>query len=165
LVEGNDGSSPIPLGPFFDKLRATPMCVNFGSFAGPGTIRQEVMGLVSRPATPEEIVRMGVLVEQAMRDGAFGLSTGLFYVPGNYTPTPEVIELAKIAGNMGGMHISHMRNEAEDVEASVRETIRIGEVAGMSTQVTHQKSSVKPTGERARPLLPWWEPLVPVALM
>ncbi len=139
LMEGNDGSSPIPLGPFFKKLRAATIGVNFGSFAGQGSIRQEVMGLVNRPATPGELARMRTLLERAMHEGAFGLSTGLFYVPGNFTPSEEVIALATVAARMGGMHISHMRNEAEDVEASVRETIRIGEEARMPTQVTHHK--------------------------
>jgi N-acyl-D-amino-acid deacylase len=139
LIEGNDGSSPIPLGPFLDKLRSSPMSVNFGSFAGQGSIRQEVLGLVNRPATPEEIVRMQGLVERAMRDGAFGISTGLFYVPGNFTPTPELVQLAQVAARMGGMYISHMRNEAEQVEASVEETIRIGEEGGLPTQITHHK--------------------------
>jgi dihydroorotase/N-acyl-D-amino-acid deacylase len=108
-------------------------------FVGQGTIRQQVMGLVNRPATPEEIEKMRGLTRQAMLDGALGLSTGLFYVPGNYTPTPEVIELAKVAGSMGGMHISHMRDEAAKVLDSVRETIRIGEEGGLPTQVTHHK--------------------------
>lgn len=139
LMEGNDGSSPIPLRPFFEKLQAAPMSVNFGAFAGQGSIRQEVVGLVNRPATPEEIASMRNLVEQAMRDGAFGMSTGLFYVPGNYSPTAEVVQLAEVAGRLGGMHVSHMRNEAEAVEESVRETIRIGEQAHIPTQITHHK--------------------------
>src|SRR5262249_45174154 len=86
-----------------------------------------------------EIVKMKALAEQAMRDGAFGLSTGLFYVPGNFTPTEEVIEIAKVVGRMGGMHISHMRQESAHVLDSVRETIRIGEEGGLPTQITHHK--------------------------
>lgn len=139
LIEGNDGSAPVPLGPFLDRVAHTPISVNFGSFAGQGSIRQAVMGLANRPATPQEIARMEELTRQAMRDGAFGLSTGLFYVPGNYTPAGEVIALAKVAGGFGGMHISHMRDEAEGVLASVEETIRIGEEGGLPTQVTHHK--------------------------
>ena len=74
-----------------------------------------------------------------MRDGAFGLSTGLYYVPGNYTPTEEVIALARVVGEMGGMHISHMRDEAAGILDSVRETIRIGEEGHLPTQITHHK--------------------------
>jgi dihydroorotase/N-acyl-D-amino-acid deacylase len=139
LMEGQDGSSPLPLGPFLDKVRATPISVNFGSFVGQGSIRQQVIGLEDRKATPAEIRKMKDLTRQAMLEGAFGLSTGLFYVPGNYTPTEEVIELAKVAGELGGMHISHMRDEASGILASVQETIRIGEEGHLPTQLTHHK--------------------------
>src|SRR5258706_13617700 len=139
LLEGNDGSSPLPLAPFFERLKSTGIGPNFGTFVGQGTIRQQVMGLVNRPATRDEIAKMLELTRQAMREGAFGLSTGLFYVPGNFTPTEEVVELARVAGAMGGMHISHMRNEANLVLESVRETIRIGEDGHLPTQVTHHK--------------------------
>jgi dihydroorotase/N-acyl-D-amino-acid deacylase len=87
---------------------------------------------------------MKELAAQGMRDGAFGLSTGLFYVPGNFTPTEEVIELAKVVGKMGGIHISHMREEASHVLDSVRETIRIGEEGGLPTQITHHKMIGQP---------------------
>lgn len=139
LIEGNDGSSPLPIAPFFEKLRSVPMAVNFGTFVGQGSIRQAVLGLENRKATPDEITRMKDLTRQAMQDGALGLSTGLFYVPGNFTPTKEVIELAKEVAKFGGMYISHMRDEASNVTESVRETIRIGEEGGLPTQVTHHK--------------------------
>ncbi len=139
IIEGPDGSSPLPLAPFFDRLAKTPISINFAAFAGQGTIRSDVMGLVNRKATPEELDKMKKLAEQAMRDGAFGLSTGLFYVPGNFTPTEEVIEIAKVVGALGGIHISHMREEAGHVLDSVKETIRIGEEGRLPTQITHHK--------------------------
>ena len=139
FVEGQDGSSPLPLAPFLDRLAKTPISVNFATFVGQGSIRGAVIGLANRQGTPEEIEKMKALAAQAMRDGAFGLSTGLFYVPGNFTPTEEVIEIAKVVGRLGGMHISHMRNEAAHVLDSVRETIRIGEEGGLPTQITHHK--------------------------
>ncbi len=139
LMEGNDGSSPIPIAEFLAKVGTAHPAPNFGTFAGQGSIRSEVMKLVNRPATPDEIEKMRVLMKQAMLDGAFGMSTGLFYVPGNFTPPDEVIEIAKVAGAMGGMHISHMRNESSQILDSVRETIRIGEEGHMPTQVTHHK--------------------------
>lgn len=139
LMEGNDGSSPLPIADFLKKVADAKPAPNFGTFAGQGSIRQAVMQLVNRPATPEEIEKMRALMRQAMLDGAFGMSTGLFYVPGNFTPPDEVIEVAKVAGQMGGMHISHMRNEAAQIVASVKETIRIGEDGHMPTQVTHHK--------------------------
>ncbi|MBL8205475.1 MAG: D-aminoacylase [Blastocatellia bacterium] len=139
VIDGNDGSSPLPFQPFFDKLTQARIAINFGLFVGQGTVRGRVLGNVDRKATPDEIEKMRALVKQAMEDGAFGLSTGLFYVPGNYTPTDEVIELAKVAGQMGGMHISHMRNEATDILKSIAETIAIGERGGLPTQVSHHK--------------------------
>ena len=139
IVEGPDGSSPIPLAPFLDKVAHTPISINFSTMVGQGSIRERVMGLVNRKATPEEIEKMKALAAQGMRDGAFGLSTGLYYVPGNFSSTEEVIELAKVVGAMGGIHISHMREEAGHVVDSVKETIRIGEEGHLPTQITHHK--------------------------
>jgi N-acyl-D-amino-acid deacylase len=139
IMEGPDGSSPLPIKPFLDRVAATRVTPNFGMFVGQGTIRDQVIGPVNRKATPDEIEKMRALVRQAMEQGAFGLSSGLFYVPGTFTPTAEVIELAKIAGQLGGIYISHMRDEAGGVLDSVRETIEIGEKGGLPTQVTHHK--------------------------
>jgi dihydroorotase/N-acyl-D-amino-acid deacylase len=149
FLEGQDGSSAVPLGPFLSDLRRTPISVNFATCVGQGSIRSEVIGLANRKATPEEIEKMKALAEQAMRDGAFCLSTGLFYVPGNFTPTEEVIELAKVVGRMGGFHISHMRDEAAHVIDSVQETIRIGEEGGLPTQITHHKIIGQPNWGRS----------------
>jgi len=139
LMEGNDGSSPMPLAPFLEKLAATHIAVNFGTFAGQGSIREAVIGLENRKATAAEIAKMQDLARQGMRDGAFGLSTGLYYVPGNYTPTEEVIEIARVVGELGGMYISHMRDEAAGILESVQETIRIGEEGHLPVQITHHK--------------------------
>jgi len=82
---------------------------------------------------------MVATVEGGMRDGAFGLSTGLFYVPGTFARTDEVVALARAAGRLGGLHISHMRDEAAGILESVKETIAIGERGGLPTQITHHK--------------------------
>ena len=139
LIEGPDGGSPVPLGPFLDKLDATQKSINIGSFIGQGSVREAVLGRANRRPTPAELDKMRGIVEDGMKAGAFGMSTGLFYVPGAFTPIEEVIELAKVAGKYGGIHISHMRDEAFGVLDSVRETIRIGEEGGLPTQVTHHK--------------------------
>ena len=139
LIEGPDGGSEVPLGPFLDKLDATQKSINIGSFIGQGSVREAVLGRANRRPTPAELDRMRGLVEAGMKSGAYGMSTGLFYVPGAFTPIEEVIELAKVAGRYGGIHISHMRDEAFGVLDSVRETIRIGEEGGLPTQVTHHK--------------------------
>lgn len=139
LIGGPDGRSPIPLKPVLDRAAAAGISPNLGAFVGQGSIREAVVGLSNRAATPDELERMRGLVRQAMDEGAFGLSTGLFYVPGIFTPTAEVIELARVAGQHGGIHISHMRDEAAKVLDSVRETIEVGERGGLPTQVTHHK--------------------------
>jgi dihydroorotase/N-acyl-D-amino-acid deacylase len=139
IMEGPDGSSPLPIKPFLDRVAATRITPNFGLFVGQGSVRQAVIGAVNRKATDAEIEKMRGLVRQGMLDGAFGLSSGLFYVPGTFTPTAEVIELAKVAGQMGGIYISHMRDEATGILNSVKETIEIGEKGGLPTQVTHHK--------------------------
>lgn len=139
IFEGPDGSSPLPIGSFLEKVRATGTSVNFGTFVGQGSVREKVIGEANRAATPAELDAMRTLVRQAMLDGAFGLSTGLFYVPGTFSPTTEVAALARVAGEMGGIHISHLRDEAAEVVASVRETVAIGEQGGLPTQVTHHK--------------------------
>jgi len=139
IFEGPDGGSPIPLRPFLDRVSATRITPNFAMFVGQGSVRDQVIGPADRKATPAELDRMRALVQQGMEDGAFGLSSGLFYVPGTFTPTAEVVELARVAGRMGGIYISHMRDEASRVTDSVRETIEIGEKGGLPTQVTHHK--------------------------
>ena len=139
IMEGPDGSSPVPLKPFLDKLAALPKSLNIGSFLGQGSVREAVIGLANRPAAPEEMERMRALVYQGMQDGAFGLSTGLFYVPGNFTPLAEVVELQKVVAPFRGVHTSHMRDEASHVQDSVKETIAIGELGGVPTQISHHK--------------------------
>jgi len=149
LIEGPDGSSPVPIGPLFAKLETLKRSINIGAFIGQGSIRAAVVGEVNRPATADELQKMRALVEQGMKDGALGLSTGLFYVPGAFTSTDEVVELAKVAGRLGGMHISHMRDETSRVLDSVNETIAIGERGGLPTQITHHKIIGKPNWGRS----------------
>ncbi len=139
VIEGPDGSSPLPLGAFLTEIGARGISVNFGAFVGQGSVRRAVIGDVDRKATAAEIDQMKALVDTAMREGALGMSTGLFYVPGTFTPTSEVVELAKVVARYGGMHASHQRDDASRVLDSVRETIAIGEGGGIPTQVTHAK--------------------------
>jgi dihydroorotase/N-acyl-D-amino-acid deacylase len=139
LFDGQDGFSPLPLGEFLERVAALPPAVNFGSFVGHGSVREAVMDRESRPPGPHELDAMIELVGEAMAEGAFGLSTGLFYVPGAFAETGEVVSLGRVAGFMGGIHISHMRDEAAGVLESVAETIAIGERGGLPTQITHHK--------------------------
>jgi N-acyl-D-amino-acid deacylase len=140
LITGPDGFSPVPLGPALELVAKTGITPNLGTFIGHGSVRGAVFGSVNRAPSADELERMRAVVREGMRDGAFGLSTGLFYVPATFSKTDEVIELAKVSGAMGGIHISHVRDEEIGVEASVRETIAIGEQGGLPTQVTHHKT-------------------------
>ena len=146
IMEGADGGGPsmagspsVPIKPWFDKLEAVPKSINIGAFVGQGGIRAAVVGQDNRAATPAELERMKALVLQDMKDGAFGLSTGLFYVPGAFTPLAEIVELQKVVAPFRGVHTSHMRDEAAGVVDSVNETIAIGEQGGVPTQVSHHK--------------------------
>ncbi|MEZ5415824.1 MAG: D-aminoacylase [Vicinamibacterales bacterium] len=139
VVDGNDGSSPLPLAPWFEALARAPVSPNTASFVGQGTVREAVMGTANRKATPAEIAKMQALVAEAMRDGALGLSTGLAYVPGAFTPTDEIVALAATAREHGGIYISHMRDEGGGVLDSVRETIAIGDRAKIPVQISHHK--------------------------
>jgi dihydroorotase/N-acyl-D-amino-acid deacylase len=139
FIAGPDGSSELPVGPWLERLEALPRTVNVGTMVGQGTIRARVVGTANRAATAAELEQMKALAEEAMREGALGLSTGLFYVPGTFTPTAEVVELARVVGELGGIHKSHMRDEASAIVESVLETIRIGEEGGLPTQITHHK--------------------------
>jgi len=139
IVEGNDGSSPLPIAPYRDSLAALTMAPNVALFVGHGTVRREVMGTADRPATAAELAAMQGLVARAMGDGAVGLSTGLFYVPGSFAPTEEIVALARVAADSGGIYSSHMRNEDDRVLESVTETIRIGREARLPVHISHHK--------------------------
>src|SRR4051812_35143586 len=110
LVLGNCGSSAVHVSAFFKKLEATNISVNVATLIGHGTVRETAMhGNFNRPPTTNEMREMKALVEQGMRDGAVGLSTGLIYLPGTFATTDEIIELAKVAASHGGIYASHMR--------------------------------------------------------
>ena len=139
IIGGPDGGSDLSIAGLLTDFETTPASVNFGSFIGHNTVRKAVMGRENRAPTAVELDAMRQLVETGMRDGAFGLSSGLKYIPGAYSETDEVIELAKVAGQYDGIYISHMREEGLDVIKSVRETIQIGEEAELPAQITHHK--------------------------
>ncbi len=139
LTEGNDGSSPFPIDAHYSEIAALGISPNWAVFVGQGTIREIVIGSEDRDASAAEMQRMKDMVASAMEQGALGISTGLFYVPGSFTSTEEVIELSRVAADYGGIYISHMREEANYLIDSVNETIRIGAEAGIPVQMTHHK--------------------------
>jgi N-acyl-D-amino-acid deacylase len=143
LVTGNCGGSAVDVGKFLGRAAETPTAVNVATLVGHNSVRREVFGLANRAPSPEELERMKALVEQAMRDGAVGLSTGLIYVPGSYSKTDEVLELARVAARHGGIYATHMRNEGLTVAEAIRESIEIGEKANLPVQISHFKISAK----------------------
>ncbi len=141
LITGNCGGSVTDVGAFLGRLRETPLAVNLATLIAHGSVRSQVMGLDNRAPTPEEQQQMNAVVEQGMKDGAVGLSTGLIYVPGTFAKTEEVVELAKVASRYGGTYASHIRNEGNEVVEAIKEAINIGEQANMPVEISHFKIS------------------------
>ena len=138
-IGGPDGNSPLPITSTLEFLEKNPVAVNFGTFVGHSSVRVAVMGNDDRPPSAAELDAMAELVASAMQSGAFGLSSGLIYPPGRFAKTGEVVRLASVAGEYGGIYISHMRDEGLNVLKSVEETIHIGEAGHLPTQITHHK--------------------------
>jgi len=134
----HSGDQPWPLDEYASSLSIAP---NIGFFAGHTWTRKQVIGLENRPPDSDELQAMRDLVEESMRQGALGLSTGLLYVPANYAETEEVIELAKVASRYGGIYVTHMRNEATGLLDSVNETIRIAREANIPAHINHHKAA------------------------
>jgi N-acyl-D-amino-acid deacylase len=134
-----DGGMPWPLADAMAALEQARHVPNILFFAGHNTIRSRVMGSADRAPDAAELGRMEDMVAQAMVEGAFGLTTGLRYVPGIYSETEEVIALARVAARHGGLYSSHIRDEGAGSIDAVRELIRIGEEAGLPAQLTHHK--------------------------
>jgi N-acyl-D-amino-acid deacylase len=143
LVTGNCGGSATDIARFLGRMKDKPLAVNLATLIAHGSVRARVMGTDDRAPTPEEQAKMDALVEQGMKDGAVGLSTGLIYVPGTYAKTDEVLELAKVAARYGGIYASHIRNEEGGVIDAIKEAIDIGERAHMPVEISHFKISSK----------------------
>jgi N-acyl-D-amino-acid deacylase len=143
LVTGNCGTSATNVGEFLGRTRQTPIAVNLATLVAHGSVRQKVMGLANREPTADELGQMEQTVEQAMRDGAVGLSTGLIYVPGTYAKTDEIVALARVAARYGGVYATHMRSEGEHVADAIRESIQIGEQANLPVEISHFKIASK----------------------
>ncbi len=137
---GPDGGGPTPFGVYADSVAKTPLGMNVAWLAGHNTIRTRVMGTANRAPTADELAKMVALVREAMRDGAFGLSTGLRYVPGSYSKVDEVIALARAASDSGGIYTSHLREEGLGLLDGVAEALEIGRRAHIPVVLTHHKA-------------------------
>ena len=132
------------LSDYFARLEKTGTPINIGTYVGAAQIREAVIGDDDRAPTADELEKMKALVAQAMQDGAFGISTALIYPPGHYAKTEELIELAKVASQYGGIYASHMRSEGQSETAAVQEALRIGREAHLPVEIFHLKVIGKP---------------------
>lgn len=144
VITGNCGGSNTNLSRYFDTLRTQGISLNVGSLIGHNSVRSKVMKMAFRDPTAREQAEMEGLVEQAMKDGAVGLSTGLIYTPGTYARTPEVVSLARVASRYGGLYASHIRNEGQNVKRAIEEAIQIGREARIPVEISHFKVASKP---------------------
>ncbi len=137
---GPDGGSPLPLAPYMDSVRTTGVGINVGYQVGHNDVRRTVMGMEARAPTATELARMKQLVAEAMGSGAFGLSTGLLYLPGTYSNVDEVVALAQVASDSGGIYTSHLRKEGIGLLDGVAEALEIGRRARIPVVLTHHKA-------------------------
>lgn len=140
VVTGNCGSGSIDVAEFYDKIDAAGAGTNVAHLLPHGSLRSRVMGTAQRKATPDELAEMKRLTNKGMIDGAWGISTGLIYVPSSYADTDELVEIAKVVAAQGGIHATHIRDESTEVLEAVNEVIEIGRQAGLPTHISHFKS-------------------------
>jgi len=154
IIIGQDGGSNFPLSDFYRKINDTAVAVNIGSYSGHNTLRDSILGKdFKRLATQEEINEMKALLQQDMKAGAFGLSTGLEYDPGIYSSNDEVLQLAKEVAPFGGRYISHIRSEDRYFWKAIDEIITIGKEAKIPVQVSHIKLAMHNIWDKADSLL------------
>lgn len=160
-VTGNCGSSPAPsrvagkqdfveFADFLTALRKEKVSLNVCPLVGHNSVRSTAMGNENRRPTDAELNTMRRLVEDAMKAGAVGMSTGLVSPPGTYSETPEIIELAKVVAQHGGLYASHMRGEAGTLVAAVEEALQIGREAKVRVQISHHKAAGKENWGKTR---------------
>ena len=143
VVNGNDGGGPARFREALARINPQGVGTNFAMFAGHGSLRKSVMGIAKRQASPQELAQMEALLEQAMKEGALGLSTGLYYVPGQFADTKEIIALATIASQFGGIYETHIRDESSfniGFLKAIDEAIEIAQQASIPLHLAHIKA-------------------------
>lgn len=150
VITGNCGGSADDLKTFFGQLDSMHTSINVASLYGHNTIRRLAMGLDNRLATADEMKKMEQLMEQGMKDGAVGFSTGLIYLPGMYANTDEVVVIAKAAALYNGVYASHIRNEENNVTEAINEAIYVGKQANMPVEISHFKVGGKGNWGRSK---------------
>lgn len=140
-ITGNCGSSNVDIGKYLRWIDSLKLSINVATLVGHNDIRKAVMGRANRDASAVELQQMETLVDKAMKEGAVGLSTGLIYIPGTYTKTPEIVALAKVAAKYDGVYATHMRDEGDSVTYAIEEALTIGREANIPVEISHFKLS------------------------
>lgn len=143
IVTGNCGSGPIDVAKFFREIESGGVGANVIHQVPHNSVRDRVMGNANRKPSPDELKQMEELVEQGMKDGAWGMATGLIYNPGTYSKTDELIALSRVVGKFKGHYASHIRNEGSGLLDAIQEAITIGQASGCSVHISHIKASGK----------------------
>jgi N-acyl-D-aspartate/D-glutamate deacylase len=144
---GGEGGTPVAaekISDYFADLEKRGISMNFGTYFSETQARVAVMGMEARAPTADELSRMKAIMATAMKAGAMGMTTALIYPPSSYTRTDELIEMAKIAGQYGGIYASHIRGEGKELVQSVEEAITIGERGGLPVEIFHLKAAYQP---------------------
>ncbi|MSU24230.1 MAG: D-aminoacylase [Opitutus sp.] len=158
VVVGNCGGSALDVGKFFSDVEKNQVSINVATLIGHNTVREKAMGgSFDRAPTTAEAATMKALVDQAMRDGAVGLSTGLIYLPGTFSKTDEIVELAKAVTPYDGIYASHMRHEDTRIYAALDEVFRIAREAQLRAEVSHLKLSGEKSWGQAEKVLAYIE--------
>ncbi len=143
IVTGNCGSGPVDAGAFLAQVDSAGAGTNVAHLLPQGALRGDVIGLDARKATAEELEKMRALADKAMRDGVWGMSTGLIYVPSSYADTAEIAAVAQVVGQHGGVYASHIRGEGLELLKAIEEVLEIGRIGQLPTHVSHFKCSGK----------------------
>lgn len=149
VVTGNCGGSNLNIANYFTRLDSLKTSINIATLIGHNTVRRAAMGDAQRDPTPDELKKMETLVNDAMDAGAVGFSTGLIYIPGTFSKTEEVVALARMAAQQGGVYASHIRDEGDNVTDAVNEAINIGRLAKIPVEISHFKVTYKPNWGRS----------------
>jgi len=151
IVTGNCGGGHVDVAPYFRRLERQGVGVNVIHLIPAGSLRKRAMGAdVDRAPSEKELQRMRDLADKAMREGAFGMSTGLIYTPGCFATTDEIIEVAKVVGQHGGLYASHIRGEGDHLLEAISEAIYIGKIAKLPVHISHFKASTPPNWGKVR---------------
>lgn len=144
---GGEGGTPVAaekIPEYFAQLEKGGISINFGTYFSETQARIAVLGMEARPPAPEELSRMKAIMATAMKAGAMGMTTALIYPPSSYTQTDELIEMARVAGEYGGIYASHIRGEGKELVQSIEEAITIGEKGGVPVEIFHLKAAYQP---------------------